>query len=63
MPANAPGSLSKTQYLDILAYILEVNGYPAGSQQLTADDQKLNQIKIEPTGKSQGGNGATEEAQ
>jgi S-disulfanyl-L-cysteine oxidoreductase SoxD len=63
MPANAPGSLSKTQYLDVLAYILEVNGYPAGSRQLTADDQTLNQIKIEPTGKSQGGNGAKEATQ
>jgi mono/diheme cytochrome c family protein len=52
MPKNAPGSLSKTQYLDVLAYILKVNGYPAGPRQLTADDRELNQIKIEPTGKS-----------
>ena len=63
MPANAPGSLSKAQYLDVLAYILEVNGYPAGSQKLTADDQMLSQIKIEPTGKSQGESYAKEEAQ
>ncbi|PPQ34602.1 c-type cytochrome [Rhodopila globiformis] len=63
MPANAPGSLSKTQYLDVLAYILQVNGYPAGPQRLTANDRTLNQIKIEPTGKSQGGSGAKEEAQ
>jgi S-disulfanyl-L-cysteine oxidoreductase SoxD len=51
MPKNAPGSLSKTEYLDVLAYILKVNGYPAGSKQLTADNSELNQIKIEPTGK------------
>lgn len=48
MPANAPASLSKTQYLDVMAYILKVNGYPAGSQQLSDDNRALNQIKIEP---------------
>lgn len=53
MPKNAPGSLSKTQYVDVLAYILKVNGYQAGSKQLTADDHELNRIKIEPTGKPQ----------
>jgi len=53
MPANAPGSLSQAQYLDSLAYILKVNGYPAGQQPLTADDQQLAQIKIEPTGTTQ----------
>ena len=36
MPANAAGSLSEAAYLDILAYILQVNGFPAGSQELTA---------------------------
>jgi S-disulfanyl-L-cysteine oxidoreductase SoxD len=50
MPKNAPGSLSKTEYLDLLAYILKVNGYPAGPTQLTADNSELNQIKIVPTG-------------
>ena len=50
MPKNAPGSLSKTQYLDVLAYILKVNGYPAGPKQLTDDDHELRRIKIEPTG-------------
>jgi S-disulfanyl-L-cysteine oxidoreductase SoxD len=53
MPKNAPGSLSKTQYLDVFAYILKVNGYPAGPRQLTDDDHELKRIKIEPTGKPQ----------
>jgi mono/diheme cytochrome c family protein len=53
MPANAPGSLSQTQYLDVLAYILEVNGYPAGPRQLTANDSELTQIKIGPMGEPQ----------
>jgi mono/diheme cytochrome c family protein len=48
MPLNAPGSLSKTQYLDILAYLLAVNGYPSGSRELTTSNDELNGIKIEP---------------
>ncbi len=37
MPGNAPGSLSESVYLDILAYLLRENGYPAGNSDLTAD--------------------------
>ncbi|HEV3331036.1 MAG TPA: c-type cytochrome [Bryobacteraceae bacterium] len=36
MPDRAPGSLSEATYLDILAYILQVNEFPAGSAELTA---------------------------
>lgn len=36
MPLNAPGSLSDTQYLNILAYILQSNKIKAGKQPLTA---------------------------
>jgi len=36
MPANAAGSLTEAAYLEILAYILQVNGFPAGPQELTA---------------------------
>src|SRR5574340_1580302 len=48
MPQNAPGSLTKTQYLDLTAYILSFNGYAAGSTSLTADTNALKAIKIEP---------------
>ena len=34
MPNNAPGSLSKAQYADVVAFILKVNNYPAGEQEL-----------------------------
>lgn len=34
MPLNRPGQLSHTQYEDIMAYALQQNGYPAGSQPL-----------------------------
>ncbi|GAC1300023.1 MAG: cytochrome c [Vulcanimicrobiaceae bacterium] len=35
MPLNAPASLSKAQYSQIMAYILKFNGYPAGTKELT----------------------------
>jgi mono/diheme cytochrome c family protein len=35
MPLNAPASLPKDQYVAVMAYILKVNGYPAGSKPLT----------------------------
>jgi mono/diheme cytochrome c family protein len=36
MPARAPGSLSESVYLDILAFILQANNLPAGAHELTA---------------------------
>lgn len=48
MPLNDPGSLSKTQYLNIMAYMLEVNGYSAGQHALTDNKEELQTIKIEP---------------
>jgi mono/diheme cytochrome c family protein len=39
MPENAPGSLSETAYRDILAFILESNGFPAGAQELPPSEQ------------------------
>ena len=34
MPAGQPGSLTNAQYEDVMAYILQQNGYPAGSTAL-----------------------------
>ena len=36
MPAYAPGSLTGRQYLEITAFLLQQNGYPAGKTALTA---------------------------
>lgn len=36
MPAGAPGTLSEQEYLDILAFILEANEFPAGPEELAA---------------------------
>jgi len=37
-PGSGPGSLSERQYLDIVAFLLSVNGLPSGSKELTAAD-------------------------
>jgi mono/diheme cytochrome c family protein len=34
MPENEPGSLSETEVLDILAFLLQTNGFPAGETPL-----------------------------
>jgi hypothetical protein len=48
MPLTNPGSLTKKQYISIIAYLLKENGYPAGSQELTSKKEQLEAIKIEP---------------
>ena len=44
MPQNAPGKLAETQYVDILAHLLEANGYSPGATELTLD--ALNDILL-----------------
>jgi S-disulfanyl-L-cysteine oxidoreductase SoxD len=46
MPYGQPAILSKQEYIDIIAYILMVNGYPAGAQPLPSDPRILKQITI-----------------
>jgi mono/diheme cytochrome c family protein len=46
MPRNAPASLGDNVYLDIVAHVLKENGFPAGSQELTAD--ALDSIRVLP---------------
>lgn len=41
MPQDQPASLSKQQYIDIVSYVLKVNGYHAGSQELLPDTSVL----------------------
>ena len=36
MPRDAPGKLPEEGYVDILTYLLQINGYPAGSTELKA---------------------------
>jgi len=37
MPLGRPGSLERQEYLDILAYVLQKNEYPAGEKELTTE--------------------------
>ena len=46
MPYGQPATLPKQEYIDIIAYILMVNGYPAGAQPLPSDPQILKRITI-----------------
>jgi mono/diheme cytochrome c family protein len=46
MPENAPGSLPDAAYVDVIGYLLEATGFPAGSEELTADKQKLSDVMI-----------------
>ena len=46
MPVNDPGSLSREQYTQVLAFILAQNGYPAGSAPL--DAAHLDEVALSP---------------
>ena len=47
MPPEQPGSLDQGVAVDILAFILEFNGYPSGKQDLAIDRGELADILIE----------------
>jgi mono/diheme cytochrome c family protein len=46
MPKANPGSLKRREYVDILAYILSINGMPAGEKDLPSDAADLKVIRI-----------------
>ncbi|MQA28790.1 MAG: cytochrome c [Luteitalea sp.] len=46
MPQNAPGSLSRAQNADILAFMLAKGSYPAGQTELPSQTEVLNTIKF-----------------
>lgn len=46
MPQGAPASLSPQAYVDIVAYMLEVNDFPAGDTELPTDQTELESIII-----------------
>jgi len=48
MPNNAPGSLSKAQYADVVAFILQVNHYPAGEHELVPQAAAMKGVTLEP---------------
>jgi mono/diheme cytochrome c family protein len=48
MPKTAPGSLSLQQYVDVISYVLSMNGWPAGDTELSPKVVQLKAIIIEP---------------
>jgi mono/diheme cytochrome c family protein len=47
MPDDAPGSLPKTDYLQVVAYLLKLNGQPAGKEDLPAEVAALKKFKMD----------------
>lgn len=47
MPADKPGSLTRQQNADVLAYIFQSNQLPAGKAELPPDAEGLKKIRIE----------------
>jgi mono/diheme cytochrome c family protein len=47
MPKNDPASLSQIEYMQIIAYILKINGVPPGETELAADGEAMKKIRIE----------------
>lgn len=48
MPEISPGSVSGEDYADLIAYILSANGFPSGKEELEANADVLERIRIEP---------------
>ena len=46
MPEGNPGSLSSREYVDILAFLLRLNDYPAGEEELPSDSSLLENVRI-----------------
>lgn len=51
MPADQPGSLKHQTYVEIMAYLLQQNGYPAGSKALTYEGAMKSKVKFISGGK------------
>ena len=49
MPLNAPGSLSRQDTADIVAYILRFNQFPDGKEELSREVPVLKQIMFKAT--------------
>ena len=47
MPSEDPGSLSRRQYADLAAYVLQGNNFPAGAKELDSAPTAISDIKIE----------------
>ena len=46
MPKMEPGTLEPEEYAQVIAYLLKINGMPAGKAELPADAKALRRIRI-----------------
>ena len=49
MPQDSPGSLSRQQIADILAFVFSKNGFPAGTMELAREAEVVKEIRFEAT--------------
>jgi mono/diheme cytochrome c family protein len=47
MPESAPGSLARTEYVQMTAYILKANRFPSGFEAMGTDAERLRPLVIE----------------
>lgn len=47
MPKNEPGTLTPREYSQVLAYLLSLNGMPAGAEELPTDAKVLTKIRVD----------------
>jgi len=47
MPKNDPASLSQQEYVQVVAYLLKINGVPAGETELPPDSEVLKKIRFD----------------
>jgi len=47
MPADKPGALLDSEYEDVMAYVLEISGFPAGDTRLSYASGMMKDIDIE----------------
>src|SRR5205085_6011017 len=47
MPDENPGTLSNQEYIDVIGYMMKLNGVAAGKTALPPDGEALKKIKIE----------------
>jgi mono/diheme cytochrome c family protein len=50
MPTDAPGSLTDSTYADILAYVLQYNGYKPGALELPTDPAAQARLSLASSG-------------
>lgn len=46
MPQGKPGSLTHQQYIDVIAFIIDANGFKSGTTELKPDDDALKTIMV-----------------